>query len=236
MIGVTTELVKHKEERKIVYDIEVEDNHNFYANHFLVHNCGVLTAKKKYFLRVRDNEGTRYPEDDPKIKVMGLEIIKSSTPLWSKKYLKEAIPHILDKDENDLRDWVNTIKQSFVTVNLNQIAAVGGVNNLDYKLGEKGVPFGARAALIHNKYACDNDFESTYAPITAGDKCKRLYLTTPNKFNSNIIAYTNDQFIKEIDDVDYDTQFEKMFIKPLEIMTKPMGYNMRKETESLDDW
>lgn len=209
------------------------------AEREIIADAAVFTAKKKYYARVRDSEGTRYSDDAPKIKVMGLEIIKSSTPIWSKKYLKEAIPHILDKDENDLRDWIKSIKNEFTKVNLNQIAAVGSVSRIDYKLGDKGVPFGSRAALIHNKYLKDHNLEDQYAPIQAGDKCKRIFLQTPNVFNSEIIAFTNDGFVKEIlkyNCVDYDTNFEKNFMKPLDLMVAPMNYNLDKETAELDDW
>lgn len=288
-----------------VYDIEVEDNHNFFGNNILVHNScyyhiepfmlkyqeknpglnineyvdwansfeekviqhviqktiddfayelnaynkdkigvareiiadtAVFTAKKKYYARVRDNEGTRYPDDKPKIKVMGLEIIKSSTPKWSQRYLKQAIPHILDKDEADLRAWVKSIKQEFVRVNLNDIASVGGVSRLDYDLRKDTVPIGSRAAIMHNMYIQQRGLQDRYAPIQGGDKCKRIFLIEPNKFNSNIIAFTSDQFVTEIDCVDYDTQFQKNFLKPLELMVEPLGYDLEKETETLEDW
>jgi len=291
-----------------VYDIEVENNHNFFGNNILVHNsvyfhiepfmekyieqnpglavneyvtwadnlekkviqpviqqtiedfadelnafnrdkigcereiiadAAVFTAKKKYYARVRDNEGTRYPDDSPKIKVMGLEIIKSSTPKWSQKYLKEAIPHILDKDEIDLRNWVKEIKKDFINVNLNEIAGVGGVSRLDYDLDKDTVPIGSRAAIRHNMYINEYNLTDTYAPIQGGDKCKRLFLQLPNMFNTNIIAYTNDGFTKEIEKcncVDYDTNFEKNFLKPLYLMVEPMNYDLEKETASIDDW
>lgn len=196
----------------------------------------VFAAKKKYYSRVRDSEGTRFPADDPYIKVMGLEIIKSTTPLWSKKYLKEAIPHILDKNETDLINWINSIKQTFMEVNPMEIATVGGVSRIDYNLTDKGVPFGSRAAIVHNNYVKEHELENSIAPINAGDKCKRLFLQQPNKFNSNVVAFTNDAFIKEIDGIDYDTQFDKGFLSGLNLMVKCLDYNLEKETESIDDW
>lgn len=288
-----------------VYDIEVEDNHNFFGNNILVHNSfyyhiepfmekyqkenpglsineyvdwadnfekkvvqpliqrsiedfanelnaynkdvigcereiisdsAVFTKKKKYYARVRDSEGTRFPEDAPYIKVMGLDIIKSTTPMWSKKYLKDAIPHILDKDEQDLINWIHEIKSEFTQVDKNKIAIVGGVSSLDYNITDKGIPIGSRSALVHNKYIEDNNLDKKYPPIQPGDKCKKIFLITPNKFDSNIIAYTSDEFINEIDCVDYDTQFEKGFMKPLALMVNALNYNLNKETESIDDW
>lgn len=209
------------------------------AEREIIADAAVFTAKKKYYARVRDNEGTRYADDDPYIKVMGLEIIKSSTPIWSKKYLKEAIPHILDKDESDLREWVQSIKQEFITVPLTEIAAVGGLSRLDYDLVKDTVPIGSRAAIRHNNYIEENNLSDQYAPIQGGDKCKRIFLQEPNAFHSNIIAFTNDGFTKEIEKcgcVDYDTQFEKNFLRPLSLMVEPMNYNLEKETEELSDW
>jgi hypothetical protein len=207
------------------------------ADREIIADVAVFTdSKKSYYARVRDNEGVRYADDNPYIKVVGLDIIKSGTPPWSKKYLKEAIPHILDKTESDLRDWVKKIKQEYTTVGLNEIAAVGGISNLDYSLGQKGLPIGARSALTHNKYVVDNSLEDQYAAIQGGDKCKKLFLVEPNKMNSNIVSFTNAGFVKEIDGiVDYDMNFEKNFMNHLDKMTVSLNYNLNKETESLDD-
>lgn len=225
--------------KDFAYELNAYKEEAIGAEREIIADSAVFTAKKKYYARVRDNEGTRYPSDSPKIKVMGLEIIKSSTPTWSKKYLKEAIPHILDKDEADLRNWVKSIKQDFIKADLNDIAAVGGVSRLDYDLEKDTVPIGSRAAIRHNNYIEENNLTDQYAPIQGGDKCKRIFLQEPNAFHSNIIAFTNDGFTKEIEKcgcVDYDTQFEKNFLKPLYLMVEPMNYDLEKETEALDDW
>ena len=39
---------------------------------------GIWTAKKRYILNVWDSEGVRYAQ--PKLKMMGIEAVKSSTP------------------------------------------------------------------------------------------------------------------------------------------------------------
>lgn len=203
----------------------------------VIADTAVFTAKKKYYARVRDSEGIRYPADEPYIKVMGLELIKSSTPTWSKKYLKEAIPHILDKDEGDLRDWIKSIKQEFITVDVNAIAGSGGITSLDYNLKDKGVPIGSRSAIRYNNYVKENKLDDVYQLIQPGDKCKRIFLVQPNKFHTEIISYNNDAFAQELVGlIDYDTNFKKNFLKPLEIMTAPLNYNLEKETAALDDW
>lgn len=203
----------------------------------IISDAAVFTAKKKYYARVRDNEGTRYSENDPYIKVMGLEVIKGGTPKFSKKYLKEAIPKILDLSEDELREWVRGVKQKYIAENPNNIAKIAGVNNLDYTWGEKGVPIGARSGLAHNRYITDNNLDNRYELIIPGDKTKRLHLIEPNKFESNVIGYVSENFAKELDGcIDYDMNFEKTFIAPLKLMVDSLGYDIEKETESLDDW
>lgn len=202
----------------------------------------VFNAKKKYFARVRDSEGVRYDENNPYIKVMGLEIAKSSTPLWAKKKLKEAIPHILDKNENDLKDWLKSIKKEFISANPNDICLSGSASNLNYTLGQKGIPIGSRAALVHNNYINSNNLSSKYTLIEPGDKSKRLFLVQPNKLNSDIVSFSNEQFIEELFDesgnsiIDYDKCFEKGFLSALKLMTNALNYNLDKETNDLDDW
>lgn len=289
-----------------VYDIEVQDNHNFFGNNILLHNSvyfqinsivtkyqennpglsineyvefadnfekkviqpviqqciddfahelnafnedvigaereiiadsALFIAQKNYLARVRDNEGTKYPENDPYMKIMGMAIAKSSTPKWCQDKLKEAIPHILDKDEKDLKEWINSIKQEFIEVNPNEIAAISGVTNIDYKLGDKGIPIGARSVLVHNNYIKNNNLENKYQLIHAGEKPKRLYLIEPNPFHSNIIAYLDERFVNEIKGyIDYDKNFEKNFMNPLDIMVKCLNYNLKRSTEDFDDW
>lgn len=207
------------------------------AKREIIADSAVFVQKKKYFARVRDDEGSRFPDHSPDIKVMGLDLIKSSTPTWSKTKLAESIEHILDKDEEDLRNWLQKTKSLYLEAPIVDIVQHGGVNNLDYILGEKGVPFGPRTALVHNNYVIDNNLTDIYPLIEAGDKTKRAFLRMPNKFNSNAISFTTDSFIKEFEHcIDYDTMFEKGFINALENMTNSLGYNLRKETESLNDW
>ena len=292
-------------QEEYVYDIEVEDNHNFFGNNILAHNSvyyqiapfvdefkhenpnaslmdcvdfamnfekehiskiikntinqfadrlgaynrsrigakveicadsAIFIAKKRYIARVRDDEGTRFPIESPKLKVMGLEIARSSTPSWCKEKLKEAIPILLDKNENEVKTWIDKIKTEYCSQPLSRIAMNGSISSLNYKLEDKSVPIGSRSGLVYNHYVNSNNLSDRYLNIKPGDKVKRLYLRLPNKFNSNSLAYLTENFESEIDCVDYDTNFEKTFMSPLEIMTAPLNYDLRKTTQSLDDW
>jgi len=238
MKGFTVEPYEYKEEQKIVYDIEVEDNHNFYANGTLVHNCGVWTAKKKYFARVIDSEGVRYKE--PKMKVMGLDIIRSGTPSFVKKKLKESLNIILDSDVESMIEWKDKVKIEFNNQPLSDIAKVQGVSNIDYIPGDKGIPIGARSVLVHNEYIKKHNIENEIQLLEAGNKVRLAYLIEPNIFNSNVIAWSDNKFekiIKECKCFDYELCFTKFFLSPLQLMTNALEWNITKTTESLDeDW
>lgn len=208
-----------------------------WAEREIIADTAVFVAKKKYFARVRDSEGVRYPSDDPYIKVMGLELIKSSTPKWSQKKLKESIPIFLDSSEPDAKRWVNDSKTEFIKTDPADLASVSSVSNIDYNLKtDKGIPIGSRSALVFNNYIKEKDLVSRFEPIRAGDKTKRLFLTKNNPLNSNIVAFNNDEFISEIKDyIDYDETFFKTFLKPLEIMATALNWNLLNETDT-EDW
>lgn len=208
------------------------------AEREIIADSALFLAKKKYLARVRDSEGTRYPENDPYAKAMGMEIAKSSTPVWAKKKLKESINIILDNTEEDLKNWVIKCKEEFKAEDPNNIAQVGSASNLDYVLGVSiGIPIGSRAALAHNEYIKKSKLDDKYSVVQAGDKSKRLFLIEPNPLNSNIVAYTSDAFVNEIKDyIDYDTNFEKGFLNPLQLMVESLKWDMNKKTESLDEW
>lgn len=215
------------------------DKESIGAEREIIADAAVFTAKKKYYARVRDSEGVRFPIDNPKIKVMGLEIAKSSTPTWCKNKLKEAIPHIFDKDENDLKQWIKSIKSEFIQCDPNMIAQHGKASNLDYKIGDKGIPIGSRAAIVYNNYLKENGLDNKYITIQPDEKSKRMFLTMPNQFNSNVISYVNESFVDVIRDcIDYDENFEKGFMSPLELMVGTLGYNLKQETARFedDDW
>jgi len=221
------------------YELNAYNTDVIGAEREIIADTAVFCAKKSYFARVRDNEGTRYPDEHPKIKVMGMDVTKSGTPKWSKKKLKEAIPKILDSTEAELKVWLRDIKHEFTQVPLSEICNMQSVNNLSYTLGEKGVPIGARSALVYNNYLLDKGLDNTYMPVPVGEKTKRIFLRKPNKFKSDIIGYMSDNFESQIEphEVDYDQQYEKRFMNLLNLMTKSLNYKIFQETTVIsDDW
>jgi len=203
----------------------------------IISDKAIWTAKKKYIARVFDSEGVRYSE--PKIKVMGLDLIRSGTPPFVKKKLKESIDIILDSNESTMTDWKDKSFQEYMKQPLNDISKIQGVSSIDYVQGQKGIPIGARSAMKHNAFIKKNNLENEIQIIQAGDKIHQMYLKEPNIFGSNIIAWTSDNFIKHIEEancVNYELCFEKYFLAPLQLMTDALKWNITKTTQDLDDW
>lgn len=197
----------------------------------------VFVAKKKYFASVMDSEGTRYPEDDPHIKVMGLELARATTPNWCKKYLSEAMKFILNNDPAKLSQWIDNIKNSFTDADVQDLAMNGSVKSVNYKLDDKSIPWMSKAAIYHNMFVKENKLEGEINLLKGGDKCKLIMLKTPNRFRTDRIAYTSDAIIPYVKDcIDYDQCFEKTFINPLQNILDALNIDLKAKTCDLADW
>ena len=214
------------------------------AEREIIADSGLFVAKKKYTARVRDNEGKIYPDDDPYIKIQGLDIIKGGTPNFSKKYLKQAIPVILDKSEKEVIKWFDVVKQDFLSWSLDDIAKTQGVSKVydpewgTVKNGRKvSIPFGSRVCVVSNTFIQQNNLQDQFPIIEAGEKVKILFLHQPNPLRSEAFAFTDVRFAEKFREyIDYDTTFEKFFVKPLEGMLEAAGIELNKRTQELDAW
>lgn len=193
----------------------------------------IWTAKKRYILNVWNSEGVEYTK--PKIKVMGLEVKKSSTPISCKTKLTEAIEIIMNKDESDIISFISKFKEEFKTLPLGDIAFPRGVNGLE-KYHNKTTIFGmkcpihVRGALIYNHLLVTNNLTKLYQPIKEGEKLKFIYLKVPNTIQSNIISFQN-MIPKELaldEYIDYNTQFQKSFLEPLKIILDTIGWKTER--------
>ena len=200
---------------------------------------GVFVAKKRYALNVLDDEGLRLKE--PKLKVMGLEIVRSSTPAPILDSLKEAVRLILTSDEDKLQTYIAEAQKQFNTLSAEEIAFPRGCNNLKKysstaDIYQKGTPIHVRGSLLYNKLLKDKSLNLKYEKIQEGDKIKFLYLKEPNSLHENTIAFVT-KLPKEFEItkyVDYDLIFQKAFIDPLENILKPLGWNTEPQA-TLED-
>ena len=195
---------------------------------------GIWTAKKRYILNVWDSEGVRYKE--PKMKIMGLETARSSTPAYFRDKLYAAFKVIIGKTNDELIAFINDVRTETRQRPYNEVAFPRGVNNLakyrhPTEIYKKGTPIHVRGALLYNYYVRKYKIENKYPLIQEGEKIKFMYLKTPNTIHENCISFFGDlpqEFGLE-KYVDYTTQFEKSFLEPLKNVLECIGWTHEKK-------
>jgi len=194
---------------------------------------GIWTGKKRYILRVWDSEGVRYKE--PKLKMMGIEAIKTSTPAPCRKMIKDAIQIIMTKDEDDVIEFIENCRKEFESLRPEEIAFPRSVSEINKWMSrtdmyQKGCPIHVRGAILYNHYTKKNGLDNKYAKIQSGEKIKFIYLKKPNIIQENVLSFIQD-FPRELDlekYVDYETQFSKSFVEPLRIILDSIGWSVEK--------
>jgi len=199
---------------------------------------GIWTAKKRYALNVWDSEGIRYEE--PKLKIMGIETTRSSTPAIVREKLKNAIRLILTQDEKDIQNYVAEFKEEFFSCEPEEIAFPRGVSNLEKwesssEIYISATPIAVKGSLIYNHYIKKLKLEEKYEKIQQGDKIKFIYLKEPNPISGvkgdKVISFPA-SIPKELDIhrfVDYNMQFTKSFLDPLETILNVVGWKSKEE-------
>ena len=204
---------------------------------------GVWTAKKRYALNVWDSEGVRYEE--PKLKIMGIETTRSSTPAVVREKLKDVIRLILTTDESVIQKFVSKFERDFFEFEPEDIAFPRSVSNLEKyssssSIYSKGTPIAVKGSLIYNFFVQKANLSHKYEKIQEGDKIKFIYLKEPNPIGGGrgdkVISFPT-KIPKELDlhrFIDYDKQFTTSFLDPLQTILTAIGWKSKKEA-SLED-
>ena len=201
---------------------------------------GIWTAKKRYMLNVLDEEGIIF--DEPKLKIMGIEAVKSSTPQVCRGKIKEAITIIMNKEQSDLHKLVADFKKEFFSLPAEEISFPRSCNNLKkYRSSSsvfiKGTPIHVKGALIYNQQLKELGLQNKYPLIQEGDKIKFIKLLEANPFKFDVISYVT-KLPKEFklkNYVDYELQFQKTFIDPITFILQPIGWTP-EPTASLESF
>ena len=194
------------------------------------------TSKKRYIMNVYDSEGVRYEE--PQLKIMGIEAIRSSTPAACKQKMKDIFKIIMNGTEEDAINYIDEFRKEFSTLNAEDVFFPRAVRGIDKyfdaaHLWKKGTPIHVKGALLYNKLLKDNKLLGSYPQIQDGEKIKFAYLKKQNTVGGEVIAILN-QLPPELelqDYIDYDKQFEKSFIEPMSSVMNAVGW----KTEHISD-
>jgi DNA polymerase elongation subunit (family B) len=194
---------------------------------------GIWTAKKRYILSVWDSEGVRYEE--PKLKIKGIEAIKSSTPAPCRKMLKESFKILMSGTEDEVIDFIEKSKEKFKKLSPEEISFPRSASDVQkYQspatIYSKGTPIHVRGALLFNHYIKKNNLANRYSLIQNGEKIKFIFLKKPNTIQENVISFIQ-EFPKELGldkYIDYELQFEKAFLEPLKIILDAIGWKVEK--------
>ena len=193
----------------------------------------IWTAKKRYIMNVYNSEGVQYHE--PQIKITGLEAIKSSTPTACRDKIKEALHIIMTGNESQLHTMIENFRDEFKKMPVEDIAFPRSMNGLnEYKdsktIWAKGTPIHVRGALVYNYMIDQLNLGKQYQKIQDGEKIKFIYLREPNIFKTDIISFAskmpNEFRVEEF--IDYETQFQKSFLDPLQIILKCINWEVER--------
>ena len=190
---------------------------------------GIWTAKKRYILNVWDNEGVRYEE--PKLKMMGIEAVRSSTPAPVRNYIKEALQIIMEGTEEQLIKFIEDKRSEYSSLDPEESGFPRTANNISkYKdhvtMFRKGTPMHVRGCILYNHKILERKLENKYNLISDGEKIKYVHLKLPNPIAQNVISFIStfptDLGLTEY--IDYDTMYDKSFLDPLKAILDVIGW------------
>ena len=194
---------------------------------------GIWTGKKHYALNVHNSEGVQYAK--PKLKIMGIEVVRSSTPMPCRTMLKDSIAVIMNHDEETTQAYIQECREKFNELPAEDIAFPRSVSDAEKwrnrdTIYKKGCPIHVRGALLYNHHINTNKLDKKYQPIFSGEKIKFLYLKLPNTIHENVFAFQtvipDELNIRKY--VDYELQFDKSFLEPLKTILDAIGWRTEK--------
>jgi DNA polymerase elongation subunit (family B) len=202
-------------------------------------NKGIWKAKKMYILNAWNVEGVQY--DKPKLKIQGIEAVRSSTPHACRENIKTALGIIMNGNQQQLKEFVDKFRAEFLNLPFEDVAFPRGLKGMKnyqsandiYKLG---TPIQVKGALLFNHLLKVKGIKNI-PPLSDGDKIKFAYLKTPNPIQDTVIACA-DVIPKEFEldkYIDRDTQFEKSFLSPLLSITETIDWSLN-DRATLEDF
>ncbi len=193
----------------------------------------IFIAKKRYIMNTLNSEGVHY--EKPKVSVTGVESVRSSTPEVCRNKMQDLFEVIMTNSEENTQKFIEDFKQEFRSLPVEDIAKTSGTDDIDkYRdrnnLYRKGCPMHVRGCIMYNHFLQQKKLDKKYQKIQSGDKVKFVYLKVPNPIRENMISFPGvlpKEFALE-QYIDYDTQFEKVFLSPVENILQALGWTTEK--------
>lgn len=213
-------IIKNSMDNLTTVSFNCTQNKIFFKREAIARRAAFL-KKKRYVMWVLNNEGV----ECNKIKVVGVEIVRSSTPLVIQDILEEIVFTMLKTmDYKTVESRIREFKPIFMKSAIDKIATPSTVHKLDeytekWNSGDKNrTPIHVRASILYNNIILnDKKLKAQYDIIHNDSKMKYIYLKTNSQFTENVMGFS-DVMPKEFElekNVDRELQFEKTFIKPL---------------------
>ena len=204
-------------------------------------NKGIWRGKKMYILNAWNVEGVQYTE--PKLKLQGIEAVRSSTPKACRENIKECLKIIMNGTQDELQKFIQDFREEFITLPFEDVAFPRGVKGLSNyskdksQIYDKGTPIHVKGSLIFNHLLKKHEIKNIPA-IQDGDKIRFAYLKVPNPIQETVLAVPDEipNELKYIDKyIDRETQFNKSFLEPLKSITEVIGWATEKHS-NLEDF
>jgi len=203
----------------------------------------ISLAKKKYIQHVSFEDGIPY-ERLTYLFPKGVELVRSSTPLFAREKIINIVKYLFEHSNTfnikDLLKLIKVLRKEFELADIDDISMQSSCSNYDVKvLDDKSLPlqfvsgahFAVKASAYHNYLLYQNkDLQIKYEFVKSGTKIKYYYCKNTN--NGDIFAYIRGSFPIEIAPaIDYDKQFAKSILSPINSIIEPLG--MPEITERL---
>lgn len=196
-----------------------------------------LFLKKKHYLNnIVWEDGVNY-ESLTYFYPKGIEIIRSSTPLFVRKNIYRVINYLFSNPGNvnsrEILKLVKELRREFEMADIESISMTTSCTNYNSKVIDdtvtldcvKGAHFGVKAAAFHNHLLNKNsEYKTKYDMIKSG-RIKYYYCKHPQ---AEVFGYLRSFHPIEITEkekviIDMDTQFEKSFLSIINKFIEPLG-------------
>jgi len=165
----------------------------------------------------------------------GVELVRSSTPLFARDKIVGIVKYLFEHPDDfnikDLLKLVKNLRKEFELADIDDISMQSSCSNYESKVLEdkdrldfvSGAHFAVKSAAYYNFLLNQNKgLQSKYEFIKSGTKIK--YYTCKNKKLNDTFAFIRGSYpIEFAPEVDYDLQFYKSIISPINSIIQPLG-------------